>query len=248
MGSSRLGLRSGLSGEDFGRAGLVLRLHDSDNIVERDLGSLDPLGILGQHNGDPDSDDALAHHNVTDGSVGVDLTGMAGLDHITVAELHNLGTLTTELTSDNNLNTLGRCLHDEADDAVARTANGEASEELELEGLGLGLGAEATVLDALGIKLDCSVSEVETLLNDGGELADALALLSEDALGAGGADDDLGPMGCGTDLNPGVAVLGELAGEELVELGVEDTVGNELALGGHFRACGHHDGNAFGIR
>ena len=36
-----------------------------------------------------------------------------------------------------------------------------------------------------------------------------------------------------THLNAGVSILGELSGEELVELGVEDAIGNELALLGN---------------
>lgn len=40
----------------------------------------------------------------------------------------------------------------------------------------------------------------------------------------GGADDDVGNGGCDADLDAGVALLSELALEELVQLGVEDTV------------------------
>ena len=47
-----------------------------------------------------------------------------------------------------------------------------------------------------------------------------------------GADDDVGDGGGDADLDARVSLLGELALEELVELGVEDTVSDELlALG-----------------
>jgi hypothetical protein len=61
-------------------------------------------------------------------------------------------------------------------------------------------------------------------LDERGELADAAALLAKDFLCVGGADDDVGDGGGDADLDTGVAFLGKLALEELVQLGVEDTV------------------------
>jgi hypothetical protein len=40
----------------------------------------------------------------------------------------------------------------------------------------------------------------------------------------GGADDDVGDGGCDADLDAGVALLGQLALEELVQLSIEDTI------------------------
>lgn len=45
----------------------------------------------------------------------------------------------------------------------------------------------------------------------------------------GGSDDDVGNGGGDADLDAGVTLLSELALEELVELGVEDTVSDELS-------------------
>ena len=45
----------------------------------------------------------------------------------------------------------------------------------------------------------------------------------------GGADDDVGDGGRDADLDAGVALLGQLALEELVQLGVEDAIGDELS-------------------
>ena len=45
----------------------------------------------------------------------------------------------------------------------------------------------------------------------------------------GGADDDVGDGGGDADLDARVTFLGQLALEELVELGVEDTVGDEFS-------------------
>lgn len=48
-------------------------------------------------------------------------------------------------------------------------------------------------------------------------------------------DDDVGDGGRDADLDAGVTLLGELALEELVQLGVEDSVcGNGLASALHF--------------
>jgi hypothetical protein len=94
-------------------------------------------------------------------------------------------------------------------------------------------------------------------LDERGELADAAALLAEDLLGVGGTDDDLRcAQSCtflirfvrethlsasvgDADVTARVALLRELTGEELVELGVEDTVGHKLAL---LRDLGRHAG------
>jgi hypothetical protein len=47
-------------------------------------------------------------------------------------------------------------------------------------------------------------------------------------LSAGGPDDDLGTHGGDAHLHAGVAILGELPGEKLVELGEEHTICYEL--------------------
>jgi len=51
------------------------------------------------------------------------------------------------------------------------------------------------------------------------------------------ADDNVGDGWRDANLNAGVALLSEFALEELVQLGVEDTVGNELAALGNVDAA-----------
>jgi len=82
------------------------------------------------------------------------------------------------------------------------------------------------------IQADAVLRELEPFLDEGSELADAAALLSEHFLGVRGADDDVGDGGCDADFNAGVAFFCEFALEEFVEFGVEDTVGNKLAAFG----------------
>jgi hypothetical protein len=159
------------------------------------------------------------------------------VDHEAVGELHGLGTGGAELAGDDNLAALGARLHDEAQDTIAGTADGQAVEQLVAQRLALGNGGQTTVLDLCGVEGDGVLGELEALLDQRRELADAAALLAEDLLGVGGADDDVGDGGSDADLDAGVALLSELALEELVELGVEDTVGDELSPLGAGEEC-----------
>jgi hypothetical protein len=145
------------------------------------------------------------------------------------SELHALGTGGPELSGNNDLATLGAGLHDEAEDTIASTADGETVEELVAEGLALGDGGQTTVLDLGGVQGDGVLGELEALLDERGELTDAATLLSEDLLCVGGADDDVGDGGRNADLDAGVTLLSKLALEELVQLGVENTVCAMLA-------------------
>ncbi len=165
---------------------------------------------------------------MTNGLVNKVLDGLTGVDHEAVGELHRLGTGSTQLARDDDLATLGTRLHDEAEDTVGGTSDGKTTEELVAERLALGDGVETTVLHLLGVELERVVGELESLLDESGELTDAATLVTENLLGVGGTDDDLGAGVGDTDLTSGVSLLGELTSEELVELGGEDTVSDKL--------------------
>ena len=111
----------------------------------------------------------------------------------------------------------------------ALPSDSQSSDQLVSERLSLCDGAETTSGHLLGVQLDGVLGEVEPLLDDGGQLTDPSALLSEHILGPGGHDDDLGLGGGDTDLDAGVAILGQLTGQELVQLGFEHAISNELA-------------------
>ena len=70
--------------------------------------------------------------------------------------------------------------------------------------------------------------ELEALLHEERELANAATLLAEHGLRARRAKDDLGAHRRHAHLEAGVAVLAEVALHHLVQLGLEDTVGDEL--------------------
>lgn len=208
---------------------LLLGLDDGDGVGESLLGAGLALGVGAAHDLDLDTQDTLSEEDVAGGGVDEVLGGLARVDHEAVGELHGLGAGSTELAGDDDLATLGAGLHDEAEDTIAGTSDGETVEELVAEGLALGDGGETTVLDLGGVEGDGVLGELESLLDERGELADAAALLAEDLLGVGGSDDDVGDSGGDADLDARVALLSELALEELVELGVEDTVSDELS-------------------
>lgn len=220
---------------------LLLGLDDGDRVGERLGGAGLALGVGATHDLDLDTEHTLAEEDVAGGLVDEVLCGLTGVDHEAVliqiswvvasrdtdgahSELHALGTGSTELSGDDDLATLGARLHDETQDTIARPSHSETVEELVAEGLALGDGGETTVLDLGGVQRDRVLGELEALLDERGELADAAALLAEDVLCVGGADDDVGDGGRDADLDAGVTLLSKLTLEELVELGVENTV------------------------
>ncbi len=68
---------------------------------------------------DLDSKDTLPEHDVPDGVVDEVLSGLTGVDHEAVGELHGLGTSSTEFARDDNLATFGAGFHNETEDTVA---------------------------------------------------------------------------------------------------------------------------------
>jgi len=71
--------------------------------------------------------------------------------------------------------------------------------------------------------------ELEALLDERGQLPDASSLLAQDFLCVCCSDDDVGHGGRYSDFDAGVSLLSQFTLEELVQLGVEDSIGNELS-------------------
>ncbi len=221
---------------------LLLGLEDRDIVGQGVFGAVLAGGVLVEHNLDLDAEHALSEHDVAHGRVDKVAHRLARVDHETVGKLHGLGTGSAQLARHNNLaacervrrleskerRTLGARLHNESDNAVAGTTDRQALQQLELDGFGLGNGAETALLDALGKQLNTVGLEVESALDERRELSDSSALFAEHRLRAGGADNDFRACGRHSHLEARIAVLGQLAGEELVQLGKEDSVSDKL--------------------
>ena len=107
-------------------------------------------------------------------------------------------------------------------DFVDLPTNGKTTEKLVSEGLALSDGIETTVLNLLGVEFDGTLGESEPLLDERGQFTDATTLLSENLLGVGGTDDDLGPLVGDANLTSGVSLRRESPREELGKLGADD--------------------------
>lgn len=226
LGSLSLGSGGGGRGDSLDRGVLVVG-SDLDDTLGLGFGDLDIVGeVLGGtlsaggvgrlHNLDLDTEHTLSEENVSDGVVNKVTSGLTRVDHEALSELHRLGTSSTELAGNDNLTTLGARLHDESEDTVTSSSHSKTTEELVPEGLGLSSGGETSVLDLLGVELESVLGELEPLLDQSLELPNSSTLVTEDFLGVGGPDDDLGTGVGNTDLTAGVTLLSELSGEEVV--------------------------------
>jgi hypothetical protein len=83
-------------------------------------------------------------------------------------------------------------------------------------------------LNLLGIKFNCSLTELESLLHKSSEFTDSTTFVSEDFLSMSSADDDFGSCGRDTNFAARVTLFSKFASEEFVEFSEEDSVGDEL--------------------
>ncbi|KAB8343274.1 hypothetical protein FH972_022862 [Carpinus fangiana] len=202
---------------------LLLGLNDGDGVGECLLGTALALGVGTAHDLDLDTEHTLTQEDVTGGRVDKVLGRLTGVDHEAIL---------CHLAGDDDFAALGARLHDEAQNTVAGAAHGQAIEQLVAQRLALCDGGKTAVLDLGSVERHAVLWELETLLDQAGELADAAALLAQNFLCVGCADDDVGDGRGHAHFDAGVAFLSELALEELVQLGVEDTIGDKLsALG-----------------
>jgi len=189
------------------------------------------------HDLDLDAENTSTELSVTDGDVDKVVLWLTSGNLVTSSVLLGLGTLTTDLTRDDNLATNGSTsAHDGTNDVVGSETHGGAGEELVLKDLSVGGGAKVlVVVEGLDREVDLVVFVVEvvSLLNEGLDLLDGSCLLVNEVGGLGAADTDFSAHAGKTDLNAGVTLLSESAGEELVEFSLEDSVSNEALLGVH---------------
>lgn len=86
------------------------------------------------------------------------------------------------------------------------------------------------MLNLLSIEFDSSLTELESFLHESGEFTNSTSLVSEDFLSMSSADDNFGSCGSDTDFAARITLFSEFAGEEFIEFGEEDSVGDELTL------------------
>jgi len=208
---------------------LFLGVDDGDGVGEGLLGTGLAFGVATAHDLDLDTQDTLSEEDVAGSSVNEVVDGLTGVDHEAVSELHALCTSSTQLARDNHFATLGTALHDESQHTVACSSHGQTVQQLVSERFALGDGRETAVLDLGGIEGNAVLGELESLLDEGGEFADSSTLFAQDFLGVCRSDDDVGDCGRDSNFDAGVAFLSQLPLEELVQFGIENTVGNELA-------------------
>ena len=205
-----------------------LRLVNDNDIRERLLRADLSARIVLQHDLDLDTQHTLPEQYVPDRRINVHPRRVSTRHHVPILELHALRTLSPQLSAHNNLASLRSTLHNKPQHSIARTPHRQSSEQLVPQRLSLRHGTQTAVGDLLRVQLHGSLGKLETLLHNGGQLANTASLHAENVLGARGTDDDLGTQRGHAHLDAGVAVRGKLAGQQLVELGVEDTVGDKL--------------------
>ena len=71
-------------------------------------------------------------------------------------------------------------------------ADSKTTEELVPQALALSDSRKTTVLDLLRVEFERVFGELETLLHKGSKLTDAAAFLTQNLLGVGSTNDDLG--------------------------------------------------------
>lgn len=213
---------------------LILGLEDLDHVGHNLLVGTDTnLGTL--HDLYFKTEDTLTEFDVTDSNINEVVLGLTSGDLVTGVVLLGLGTLSTDLSGDNNLATGGTTTtHDGSHDVVGGHTDGGTVEQLVLKGLDVSGGGEfLEVGEGLDGKLDLVVFivEVVSLFDEGLDLLNLTGGLVEEVLALGSLDTDLSGHVGGTDLNSGVTFETEGTGEELVKLGLEHSVSDELLLG-----------------
>jgi len=212
----------------------VLGLVDLD-VVGHDLLFVSNLQLGALHDLYLKTENTLTELNGTDSRVNEIVLGLTSGNLITLSIFLGLGSLTTNLTSDNDLATDGLTTsHDGTEDVVSSHTDGSTIKKLELEGLDISSGAKVLVIrDWFYSKIDLVILIVEviSLLDERLDLLDLTGGFFEELLLLGGTNTNFSVDAGGTDLNTGITLHTKSLLEELVEFSLENTIGNELLLG-----------------
>ena len=149
---------------------LILWIEDLDKI-RHNLDVLSNLSFDGLHDLDLDTNSTLSHEAMSDRGIDELLLWLSGRDKITSVVLLGLGSLSSDLTGNDNLDTDGTSSHDTTHDVVNGGSNWDSGEELELKVLNVGSGAESSVVVKWSdgeLNLVVIIVEVVSLLDEGG--------------------------------------------------------------------------------
>ncbi|EEQ39044.1 conserved hypothetical protein [Clavispora lusitaniae ATCC 42720] len=228
LGSSWLSLLVDLDSWSWNRLVLLLVLSNHDSIWQ----SLWTELVLSwvSHDLDSDTQNTLSHQNVSDGSVN-ELSGwLTRVDHETVSVLLGLGSGSSQLTRNDNLNTLGTSSHGESQDTVSGSSDWQTTQQLSLQSLGLDSSRKSSLFNSLSVDDNTVLRQLESLDNQRSQFVDSSTLLTQNTLGVRSLNNDFS-LGVGlSDLNTSVTLFGQFSGEEFVQFGVEDTVSDQLSL------------------
>mmetsp|Transcript_21150 Transcript_21150/g.44160 ORF Transcript_21150/g.44160 Transcript_21150/m.44160 type:complete len:209 (+) Transcript_21150:210-836(+) len=203
-----------------------------DNHVVRQLHLWSHLAfrIVRHHDLNLDADGSLSHLHVSNSLRDVVPLRLSSGDQIALSKLHCLGTLRTQLAADDDLHTLGTVLHDESENTVAGTADGQATNEFEAKRLALSHGAASAVLHSLCEQFHAVLGKAKTFLHQCCEFTNSASLLSQDLTSPGGPNDDLSADRSDTHFHTRISVFTQCACQELIQLGVENTICHKLSL------------------
>mmetsp|Transcript_21230 Transcript_21230/g.35281 ORF Transcript_21230/g.35281 Transcript_21230/m.35281 type:complete len:217 (-) Transcript_21230:70-720(-) len=211
-----------------------------NNVIRQDhFSSHLSFRVVPHHDLNFDAEHTLAHEHVANRLVNVMPLGLSSRNEVAISEFHCLGALCPKLATDDDLDSLAVVLHDEAKNAVACAAHSETTEKFVSERFCLSHGTSCTILNPFGKELHTVLWKVVTLLHHGGQFADAAALVPKHFTGLCGPDDDFRADGRDPHLHTGIAILGQGSHQEFVQLSVEDTISDKLALLGDLSLLRH---------
>ena len=145
---------------------LFLWVVNSDNIRLRLSWSLLSLRVPVKHNLNLKTKNSLSHVDVS-GALRHEVSWDVSRPlHVSVLELHGLCSLSSDLTSNDNLNTLSLGFHHELHNSVACTTDWKSSNEFVSQRLSLSDGRQTSVHDTLSVQFNSSFWESESLLNN----------------------------------------------------------------------------------
>ena len=185
-----------------------------------------------RHNLDLKSNNSPTELNGSGSRVNEIVFGLTSRYLVTLGVFLGLSTLSSDLTGDDNLATDGiSASHNVTKDVVGSKTDWSTTEELVFEGLNVGGSAEGSLewkWFHRELKFVVSIVEVVSLLDHRLDFLDLTRLFVEEGLAVGGANTDLSAHAGGTNFDTGVTFDSHCSAEELIELSLENTVGNEF--------------------